>query len=710
MTNISVIDPISLEILRTRLLAVAEEGALTVQRTACSPVIAESGDNACALLDARGDLIAGAGSVAYNFGVCSFSVKHILAMHGDGIVPGDVFLANDPHNGGGLHAQDVIIQRPIFLHDTLIGWVSNVGHMMDMGGMAFGSWAPAATECYQEALRLPPVRIFKAGVEQADIWSIIRNNIRVAVMVEMDLRSLVAGCQVANDKFVGIAAGLGIERFRQGLSALRTLAEREIRRRIERLADGVYCISTWTEWDDELYAVPCRLTIAGDAMTFDFEGAAPQAKHFFNSKPQIIEAIVVSDVTSIIAHDMPLSAGLFAPMTVRCPAGSVVNSAPPAPIASSHFDVALNASMAAHQCVMMAIAASGEDAPGRHLLSGPVAPSCMGLHTWSYTTPAGTSDGWLTLEGSMVGGSAGFDRDGYDLCSFMVARKPIIESIDVEVFEQCYPVLVDSKRMRSGAYGAGKYRAGASSHMLYRPHGTPRWVGVMLGMRARVPLPGFAGGFPGSRTRFLVYRSGGKAELVRGHENGLIVDSGDVFAFELGSGGGFGDPVDRDPESVALDVNMNRLTRQDAADVYGVCLVESGRVDVSATARQRTALLRKRLDAARPPARPMDSIRPPAGTGSPLYVGIEQRGDLAVVSASGTVLARAPDLWTDGCPVLVSRIDEHAEAFAYLDPSTGKSLLVDVVPAGMLRATSSLPKRWTDAAGKPVVTSGYAGS
>lgn len=692
------IDPISLEVLRSRLAAIAEEGAATVERTACSPVIAESRDNACTLLDAQGELIVGGGAVAHNFGVCAHAVRHVIARHDDSIRPGDVFIANDPHNGGGLHAQDVVVQRPIFVDDTLVAWVANVGHMMDMGGMAFGSWAPAATDCYQEALRLPPVRLYRAGKEQSDVWTIIRNNIRVPTMVEMDLRSLIAGCQVAHDKIVSIARSMTPARFATGLAQLCTLAEAEMRRRITRLEDGDYSLTTWTEWEDELFAVPCRLTIAGDRMIFDFAGAAPQSQHFFNSKRHIVTSILISDITDVIAHDMPLSAGMFAPIEVRCPPGSVVDSAPPAAIASSHFDVALNASMAAQQCVMMAIAATGEDAPGRHLLSGPVSPSCMGLHTWGYATEAGTPDGWLMLEGAMAGGSAGHDRDGYDLFSFMVARKAIIEAIDVEMFEQRYPVLVTSKRPRVGVAGAGRYRSGAGCQMRYRPHDTAGWTGVMLGMRERVPLAGFAGGFPGANTRFAIRRDGGESQPISGHDNHVVVGQKDEFEFEIGSGGGFGDPVDRDPHLVAADVLAERYTAAEAARSYGVMLLDTGHADLQKTAQCRRDLLRDRLTQARPARKAMHGMTRPAEQGRPLYIGIEQRVDLAVASDSGAVLARAPDHWTDGCPVLVEPIGDHAESRAYLDPLTGRCLLVDVLPLGMNRTMASLPKRWVDAA------------
>src|SRR5258706_7038339 len=247
----------------------------------------------------------------------------------------------------------------------------------------------------------------------------------------MDIRSLVAGCQVVHDKVVALARSWGRARLAAGVQSLHRIVQRELQRRISLLEDGVYRLTTWTEWGDERYKVPCTLTIAGSRMMFDFDGAAPQCLHFFNSKPHVIAAIVISDVTDVLAHDVPLSAAMFDTIEVHCPPGTIVNANPPAPTASAHFDVALNASMAAQQCLMMAIAVSGPQAPGRHLLSGPVAPSCMGRHTWSYHPVDGAQDGWLMIDGAMAGCSAGHDRDGYNLFSFMVARKAIIESVDI---------------------------------------------------------------------------------------------------------------------------------------------------------------------------------------------------------------------------------------------------------------------------------------
>src|SRR5262249_783214 len=161
-----------------------------------------SKDYSCTLLDGQGRVVIGAGQIDFHFGAAGHAVQSTIELHGASIAPQDVFMANDPHNGGGLHPQDVMVHRPIFPADRLVG-----------GGGVAGWFAPAATECYQEALRLPPVRLFRRGVEEDDVWSIIRTNIRMPELVEMDLRSLVAGCHVAEEKLADLVDSMGADRF-----------------------------------------------------------------------------------------------------------------------------------------------------------------------------------------------------------------------------------------------------------------------------------------------------------------------------------------------------------------------------------------------------------------------------------------------------------------------------------------------------------------
>jgi N-methylhydantoinase B len=690
-------DRVGLEVLRSRLQATAEEGAITIERTSISPVISESRDYSCTLLEANGDLIVAGGALTHHFGVCGHAVRTTLERYRDTIAPGDMFFANDPHDGGGLHAQDVLIQLPIFADGRLIAWVVNSGHMLDMGGMAFGSWTPEATDCYQEALRLPPVHLARAGVEQTEIWQIILNNVRVRGIVEMDMRSLVAGCAVARDKLVSIAEDMGVDDFLVGLRALRDLAEHETRRRIAALTDGVYQVTNWTEWHGELFSVPCALTVAGDELVFDFTGAPPQTDHFFNSKPHVIRAILVGDCTDVLTFDLPLTEGMFAPVTVICPAGSIVNSAPPAPVSSAHIDVAISASSAAQQCLMLALAASAPQ-EATHLLCGSLAVAAMALQVWSYTTPQGTPDGWMMLDGSLAGNSAGYDRDGSDLWTFMVARKPILEAIDVEMLEWWHPILVDYKQLRAGSYGAGRYRSGAGCHMRIHPHGVDSLTGSLLAIKEDFPIVGTAGGQPGGTSRFALHRADGTVEPLAGKSSGVSVGADEALEFSLGSGGGHGDPLERDPGAVARDVRHGRLTAGEAASVYGVIL-DAGAADAARTQDRRQGIRAARLlvaeqSAAAPPVDSDIAGEEPQS----IYPGVEQRGRLAVSTRSGAVLAIAPADWTDGCPTISRPVGDGLIERSYLDPVTGAILLTDVVPVGRPCSVRSAPARWIEAA------------
>ncbi len=615
-----------------------------------------------------------------------------------------MFIANDPHSGGGLHPQDVVVQRPIFAGDVLVGWVAISAHMMDMGGMVAGSFAPNATECFQEAFRMPPVRLFRAGVEQEDLWELLRCNVRLAELVELDLRSLVAGAHVAATEVGALAASIGPPEFAARLGAIRDLTEEEFRRRLRTLEDGRYRATTWTEWDDESFVVPCTLTVDGGELTFDFTGTSPQAPHYFNSKPYIVETELVALISALLARDLPYNDGIYAPIHLVCPEGSLIDSKPPAPIGAAHIDVALNAAETAMQCLRLALAASPL-APGRRYLTGWSSQSALGLNTWAATGLDGSSDAWLMLDGSWSGSTAGTERDGLPLSVRRVGAESGHMFPDIEVLESWYPILVHHKGPRRGPAGAGRHRAAGGNVMAFSPHGTDRLVGAMLGMRRWFPLDGNAGGRPGATTEFVVRRADGAVEEIAAHAVGVVVGPDDVFEFRCGSGGGWGDPLDREPALVAADVADGLITTEEAWEVYGVRVGDDGATDAC-----RAAARAGRLACALPPVvappSPRDSavaraLEQPA---TPLSPGVVQRGAVAFAEASGAPLAVAPGHWADGCPrteVALRRPGQGPDIVirTYLDPGTGQALHVETVPAGTARAFAVEPERWTAAAG-----------
>jgi N-methylhydantoinase B len=379
-----------------------------------------------------------------------------------------------------------------------------------------------------------------------------------------------------------------------------------------------------------------------------------------------------------------------------------VNALPPAPISAAHMHIALNAADVAVQAFTLALAAS-PDAPQRQLLVGPGFESAIGNNLWSWTLPDGTADAYLVIDGNWVGGSAGCARDGLDLGRNLVGTRLEGAFPDLEVLESWYPLQFSGRRARQGPDGAGVHRAGGGNHLEFRPHGIDEMTGTMFGMRRYLPLPGLAGGAPGATNEFLVHRADGSVEQVGANESGIHVGADDWFEMRLPNGGGYGDPLDRDPAAVLADVEDGRYSAGDARAVYGVVVVD-GAVDPAATSATRDEWRARRRVAAEPAGRLVldaPAFRPDDEY-APLYPGVVQQGAVAFAEASGAPLAVAPDHWTDGCPVLVDHrgVDgPDVVTRSYLDPRTGRALHTEVALHGTPRTFDTRPARWVSATG-----------
>jgi len=687
---------IAVELLRHQLQAIADESADTVERTAISPIVTEGQDYGSVVLDARGRLLAGGGVATLHWVGATRAVRATLARYRDSLAPGDVFLANDPHNGGGMHPADVMVQRPIFACDELVGWSVLSAHLMDMGGMAVGSWTPHATDCYQEALRIPPVRLISRGSEVAEIWDLFRTNIRFADLVEMDLRGLIAGSHVASNKLQPLVERIGATMFRERVDALIDATSRALRERIRQLEPGVYRTTSWTEWGDSFVTTPCALTVGDGRLSFDFTGSDPQIPFFINSKPYIILTLFAPLLAARVAPDLPYNEGLLEPIELICPEGSVVNSTPPAPGNCGHMHLGQTAAETMSQCLRLAMWAS-PDFQRPNGDGGYEGGSALAPNSYWATDTTGQLDAWMMLDGLMLGQSASPGRDGEDFTTrvFDLPGRPTSQPtpLDVEAYESWYPILLEERSLILGPYGAGQWRAGGSLQYRFAPRGTDRVGGQMLGYRGHLPLPGVGGGMPGATARFAIERAGGRADSIGMSSSDVVVNAGDTFWLRNASGGGWGDPLLRQPGAVLRDHLEGRLTRDECDAVYGV-VVRDGEVDEEATADGRASVLIARLAAATPPAMPMNADSAATG-GEPLYLGVLQRGSHALSEASGAVLADAPNHWTAGCPVLVQAEDDATvEVRSYLDPRTGYALATEVVPRGAAQSFSSLPTRW----------------
>jgi N-methylhydantoinase B len=690
-------DPITVEVLRSRLEAIGREAGLAVERTAISPVVSETKDYSVTISDAEGRLITGIGYITGHFGASVQAVRATMARHGATIAPGDVFLANDPHNGGGLHPNDVIVQKPAFVGGRLAGWVAVSAHMMDMGGMTPGSLSPQATECYQEALRFPPVRLLREGVEEGDVWAILRTNVRSAALIEADLRALVVGCNVAVSKIEETVAELGAERFAAATALLERATAGALARRVEGLADGTYRAAGWLELgESEVHAVPCRLTIAGPKLHFDFTGCPGQLPRYFNSKPYIVQSALASRLHPWLAADLPYSQALLDLVDISIPPRSLLNCEPPAPIGAAHMDATGAGIAAAMQCLLLAIGASPQ-APEHRLLSVPSSPG-WAMMTWAFTREDGRQDNFIHTDGTLNGSPPGATRDGIDVSSDLIGQRGSIEMPDVEILEAAYPLLMETRGSGRGAHGCGAYRSGGGCREVLRPHGVDSLTGFMISTRGSVPNQGTAGGGLGARTLLKLHRADGGSEDVPLQAAGVKLAEGERFELCGPTAGGFGDPLSRAPALVAQDVRQRRISPDEAERFYGVVL-SGGEADVAATEALRRKRLQARLASAAPPVKPVDGTA--AAAGEQLYPGVVQLGRRAVSADSGAVLALAPDPWTGGCATLDEE-DVGANGYvvrtrAYLDPLSGRRLLLEVLLPDGSSAFECSPDRWTRA-------------
>jgi N-methylhydantoinase B len=271
------------------------------------------------------------------------------------------------------------------------------------------------------------------------------------------------------------------------------------------------------------------------------------------------------------------------------------------------------------------------------------------------------------------------------------------------VVESWYPVLIKERSTRHGVNGAGAHRSGGGALIKLQPYGTSKLEGQMLGIREWLPLEGASGGYPGSTSVYEITRNDGRVERISTKAAGVVLNEGEVFETRCGSSGGVGDPLRRLPQAVAEDVADRFITAVEALTVYGVVLREDGTPDAETTDTRRAAQRADRLARATPPVQVFDDKRlDDLGQGEefPLYPGIVQRGAVAYVKSTGTPLTVAPHHWTEGCAILEEARSGGGPALVnrmYLDPRTGVSLYVEVVPPGEPRSFEIMPTRWTRA-------------
>ncbi|WP_395109490.1 hydantoinase B/oxoprolinase family protein [Actinomadura sp. SCN-SB] len=626
-------DPVTLEVIRMRLDSIVEEMGIAMIRSSGSPVITEAGDFNTALFDPTGRIYAYSDYVQFHIGSGSVAVRNLVeAIEGEPLAPGDAFICNDPHTAGASHPPDTNVISPIFHGDELIGWAQSQAHLVDVGGMTPGGFAPGAHDCYAEALRLPPgVKVFERGEPVEWVRRILLNNVRVPTLFWNDVRSLVASNNTGIRRLLGTIEEFGLERFRDYTRLSFELAEQVVRKRIRAIPDGRYSAEEWTEHNghvDELYRVACTMTKSGDQITFDFTGSSEQTDGFVNCSYGALVGSVATAIVPILAWDVPFNEGVMTAFDIVAEPGSIVNPRPPAPISNGHLTTGARVSRLVTKLMNDACHRSDDDTV-RNRTQGVWGDS------WTGGISAGTNDGGeyfvlFNMDGGGMGAGAQPDGDGLDCAGMMTQVNNMLP--DVEMNEMLYPVLYLWKQLDVDSAGHGAHRGGLGLRFAWTLHGAREVTQTVFAPSAQVVADGFGGGLPGGGSGHEVWRrtdvarlldagrvptrdalSAEEKELLAINQQSVTIRAGDVFVQWIAGGGGYGDPLLRDPKLVAADVRDGYVTAQAARRTYGVVLAD-GIVDKAATARARAEIRKERLGEA--PVRQVPAALP-AGSSAP---------------------------------------------------------------------------------------------
>lgn len=558
------IDAVTLAVLKGRLEQIADEMDATLFRTAFNPIIAEAHDASHGLYHAEtGEtLVQGKSGLPIFVGVMSFAVKAVIDRFGETVADGDVFIFNDPYDGG-THLSDFRLVRPVFRDGRVYCYLASVGHWHDVGGNVPGNYNPVATECFQEGMLIPPVRLFAGGELRQDVVDIIMANTRLPGSAHGDLQGQINALNLGVRRLGLLLDDYGDDTVAEALAELRTRAARLMRSHIAELPDGTYGSEDFLDNDgntDAPLRIALDITIAGDRMVWDFSRSSPQCAGPVN----IALSTTVASCYVALKHlfpEVPANAGVLEPIEFRVPETTLLNVRAPKPVGGYTETI-----LRIIDVVFSAFA--GID---------PAITNANAYGTINAVSLAGhRADGRRWVMFSFFGGGHGGNPDGDGLNH---GNAPISTATipPVEILEAAYPVMFTQWALRPDSGGAGRHRGGLGA--VYEIELLEEQANLFLfGERGRFPPQGVAGGGPGALNRFAFQQHGQWQEPpMTSKMVGVTLKRGERIRLETPGGGGYGPAADRDPAAVARDVAFGYVTAGAAERDYGVTARETGR-------------------------------------------------------------------------------------------------------------------------------------
>ncbi len=540
-------DPVTLEILWSRLISITDEAAAALVRTAFSTTLRESNDYATVLMNASGDSLAeNTAGIPSFVGILPRTLRHMLArIPVDRWRPGDCVITNDPWMATG-HLLDVTMASPIFHKGELVAFSGSTAHVPDIGGSL---WSADCREVFEEGLRIPPVKLLREGEPNEDAFDFILSNVRVPEQMRGDLYAQVAAQRASARRLAEFLDDTGIVDLNALSDALQQRADLAMRRAIEAVPDGEYRSTVLADgFDEHETRIECRMVVDGARLHIDYAGTSPQIPRGINCVMNYTHAYTVYPVKCALDPLTPRNEGSYRSMSVEAPEGSILNPHYPAAVHARQLTGHLLAG-AVYGCLAQAV-------PEKVIAECGGAPTTRAL--FNGIDKAGRRFSQIIFASGGMGAGAG--NDGLGATAFPTN----VGTGSIEAFESIAPLIVWKKELRMDSGGPGRQRGGLGQEIIVEVVSAEPLRLSLLADRIKNPAPGLLGGQPGAPVEIML------ADGTKPHpKSRTMLRPGDRLTLRYGGGGGYGDARERDRQRVSDDVKNGYVSREAARRAYG---------------------------------------------------------------------------------------------------------------------------------------------
>ena len=549
------IDPIVLEVLWNRLLAVVNEQQVALMRTAFSTVVRDSQDLACGVFDGRGRMVAQSlTGTPGHINAMATGVKHLLNKYPPATLEdGDVLLTNDPWLTSG-QINDMTVVTPVFHKGRPVAYFASTCHAPDIGGRLFSG---DAREVYEEGLRIPICKLMYAGKPNEMLLDIIRANVRTPLETVGDLYAQMSSNVVGAESLIAFLTEFGMDDIEELSDAIIDRSEQAMRDAIRALPNGTWSTESWSDGYDEPIRIRATVTIRDEDIDIDFAGSSPQSRWGINVVLNYTHAYASFAIKATLSPDVPHNHGAFLPVHVTAPEGSILNCQEPAAVASRHI--------IGHFLPGVIFGALGQVLPDR-VIAGSADP--IWISVWNGQPVDGAP---FTFNVFQCGGMGARPmKDGLSATGFPSG----VAGVPAEVIEASAPLIQHRRELRPDSGGAGTYRGGlGQSTDVSRRFEGPCSLSALVD-RIDHAAQGLRGGGPGSPGAYLLNRSTRPQAKSR-----IVIDPDDVVSLDPAGGAGYGDPFAREVARVLDDVVNGYVSIEGAARDYGVDIDYTGAPD-----------------------------------------------------------------------------------------------------------------------------------